>query len=380
MKKSRLTSAVACILAAAFLSSCAPSRQFLIDKGQSVTARESSYVKVLIKKTVSPVRISAAGGIRVTDLVKGTIEHESNVDRSVFSRDSVKSSLRVLSSTGIIDIDGTQYRGMAEIHNVMGSLHIVNVVKIEDYLCSVVPGEISVSWPIEAIRAQAVAARTYAYYHIMKRQSDLYDLDATNASQVYKGISVENDATTAGVRDTEGQIMVYENQPILAFFHSTCGGSTVDNDMVWSGEKIPYLAGRECKYCKDSPYYRWTEDMPLVEVKQVIATRYPSVGRIEGIRFAKKNGRVVDAIVRHNSGQIRMTGNEFRMIFPEKKIKSMYFDARKIGHSLHVSGRGWGHGVGMCQFGMKGMAHRGANYRQILTYYYRGIAIESVKR
>jgi stage II sporulation protein D len=214
----------------------------------------------------------------------------------------------------------------------------------------------------------------------MKKQSDIFDLDATTSSQVYKGIAVENAVTTKYVTETAGQIMTYDNQPILAFFHSTCGGSTADNDQVWNGERISYLTGRVCNYCAESPYYRWKEDLPLSEIRSVIASKYPHVGKIKGLSFNRYHGRIVDAVIRHDGGMIKMTGNEFRMIFPEKRIKSMSFNAEKRGVSLHLEGKGWGHGVGMCQYGARGMAIKGAQYKQILTYYYKGMNIVTVNK
>jgi len=365
-------------IAAAFLSSCAPSRQFLIDQGKNVSARESSYVKILVLKTSSPVHLSSSGAIRVMDLSKGTIAHESGLKKIVFSKEIVKDPLRVDTANGIIEIGGSAFRGMVEIHNSMGSLLVINVVKIEDYLLSVVPSEISPSWPQEAIKAQAVAARTYAYYHILKKINKLYDLDATTASQVYKGMKVEAEPTTKGVRDTEGEIMIYQNQPIVAFFHSTCGGKTTDNDSVWKGEKIPYLEGRVCRYCSESPYYRWDENMSMTDMRMIVSSRYPAVKKIKGIQFTRLQGRVVDASIRHDGGMLNITGNEFRMIFPEKRIKSMYFEASKKGRSLHFSGRGWGHGVGMCQYGARGMAVKGIGYRNILSFYYKNVRIEKI--
>lgn len=372
--------AVVICITAAFLSSCAPSRQYLIEQGRGVTAKESSYVKILVLKSSSPVHLSSSGNLRVTDLSKGTIAHESGMKRIVFSKEMVKEPLRVDTTDGSIEIAGAQFRGMAEIHNVMGTLNVINVVKIEDYLLSVVPSEISPSWPIDAIKAQAVAARTYAYYHILKNRNNLYDLDATTASQMYKGKQAETEPTTKGVRETEGEIMTYLNQPIVAFFHSTCGGRTSDNDAVWKGEKIPYLSGRVCSYCSESPYYRWDEEMSMSTMRSIIASKYPAVRKIQGIQFARSQGRVVDATIRHSSGMIRLTGNEFRLIFPEKRIKSMYFEASKKGRSLHFTGRGWGHGVGMCQYGARGMAMKGIGYRNILSYYYKDVRIEKIPR
>ncbi|MGL4370036.1 MAG: SpoIID/LytB domain-containing protein [Spirochaetota bacterium] len=363
-----------------FLLACSPSGRYLSQQGKQIVSRESLYVRVLVLKSPEPVAVSSDGRVRVSNLKTRTIDYERSGAKIAFAPEKVMTPVIVESSSNWIEVNGVRYRGMAELHNIVGSVCVINLVRLDEYLSSVVPGEMSSTWHAEALKAQAVAARTYAWYHILKKKNDLYDLDATTNFQVYKGMSSESSAAFKAVADTAGQIMTFQNQPILSFFHSTCGGSTVDSRYVWSGEPISYLRDVKCEYCSRSPYYRWDEKLTMPEMKQYISRHYNGIGQIQGISFERYNGRVVNATVRHRNGMIKMSGNDFRMIFPVKKIKSMYFEAHKHGTDIELKGRGWGHGVGMCQYGAKGMAENGASYKNILQYYYRGVSLDRISR
>jgi stage II sporulation protein D len=372
--------ALLCAAVFSLLVSCSPSKKYLIEQGQQAIGRESAYIKVLVLRSQENVSIAARGKIRVSNLKSRSIDYERTDSKIVFSADKVLSPVIVESSSNWIEVNGVRYRGMAELHNIVGAICVINVVRLDDYLMAVVPSEMAASWPAEALKAQAVAARTYAYYHILKKKGDVYDLDATTNFQVYRGVSAETAASTKAVTDTAGQIMIFGNKPVLAFFHSTCGGSTIDGRYVWSGEDLPYLRGVSCGFCADSPYYRWEERMSMPELRQFIAGRYAGIGQIRGISFDRLHGRVVEATIRHRNGTIKISGNDFRQIFPEKRIKSMCFVAAKKGKNFQIEGRGWGHGVGMCQYGAKGMADRGAPYKKILQYYYRGVSIDTISK
>jgi stage II sporulation protein D len=376
----RFSHKAAAISAAAVLliTGCVPSQKFLSKQGRSVTERETSYIRVLVLKSVKPVVITSENGVRISNIQSRVIEHETELKRAVFAPDRVKSPLLVESTAGSITINNVRYRGMIEIRSVLGTLYAINIVKMEDYLSSVVPSEVSTSWESEALKAQAVAARTYAYYNILHKNNELFDLDATTNFQVYKGVSSENEHTTEAVKKTSGEIITYENQPIVAFFHSTCGGTTADNATVWNGESLPYLIGRTCPYCTESPYYRWEENIAISEISSYISERYEGVGKIKGLSFNRIKGRVVETIVRHDSGMMKISGNDFRMAMPEKRLKSMFFESTKNGKSIHFQGRGWGHGVGMCQFGSKGMAEKGKSYKDILSYYFTKIEFTKI--
>jgi stage II sporulation protein D len=368
-----------CILFCIGVIGCTPSKKFLLKTGRSVGS-DTSYIRVLIKKTSDFVSVSSSGRIKISKIKNHKIIYNAKGKTLKFFPDHIKEPLLVEAWGSLLKVNGRHYRGMLELHNIVGKLQVINVVQFEDYLASVVPSEIIASWPYESLKAQAVAARTYAYYHLQKKSTTVYDLDATTNFQVYKGRDVEHEATTKAVKATAGEIMIYNNKPILAFFHSTCGGRIIDNKYVWNGEDLPYLVDKKCPYCKDSPYYSWKERISLYTLKVHLKKKYHTVGKIRGIALHKHQGRVMEVIIRHSQGRLKLTGNEFRLLFPAKKIKSLFFRAIKTKNGLFLYGHGWGHGVGMCQFGAKGMARAGASYKEILHYYYKDVKLLKLRK
>ena len=164
---------------------------------------------------------------------------------------------------GKVAVNGRDYRGSVEVRTVDGNLWVINILDLESYLKGVVPCEIGgiSEKQIEAAKAQAVAARTYATAHI-GQYSDLgFDLYATVQDQVYKGISRERTLTSKAVESTAGEVLFFSNKPIEAKYHSTCGGRTADFNDAWSGPSPPYLRSVVCRYCKNSPHYEWKKVM-----------------------------------------------------------------------------------------------------------------------
>lgn len=362
------------VLTTGFFTSCSPSREFLLKQNRAVGI-DKLYIRILLKATDSRVLISSDTRMKISDLKSGDIIYNGDGKDIYFQHDGLTKPVVVESWGSPVCVDNERYRGMIELHNILGKLHVINVLKINEYLYSVVPGEIVHSWNIEALKAQAVAARTYTYHHLISKKKSLYDLDSSTNFQVYKGISIEKEETNRAVDETSGKIAVFDGKPIVAFFHSTCGGLTADDKYVWSGDGKSYLKPVMCDFCKDSPHFSWEEKITIHEIREYLDKKYRGVGRITGISFQRKENRVMSAVIRHTNGIIKMSGNEFRLIFPEKKIKSMFFAASQTSDGLILHGHGWGHGVGMCQWGAKGMAENGANYKDILMYYYKGIRI-----
>ncbi|MBN1501479.1 MAG: SpoIID/LytB domain-containing protein [Spirochaetes bacterium] len=348
---------------------CTPPKNYISDSSRRKISSVRT-VKVLILKTGQRTVFSSAKNISVYD--GGNSEIFNGKSFSVSAAD-VKSKIRISSADEIIRINDTPYRGNVVIQKENDSMLVINHVNIEKYLCSVVPSEMAKSWPIEALKAQAIAARTYAYNHIASAKNTVYDLDATTSFQVYKGCSVEGPVSNEAVFLTAGVIMVSGGKPIAAFFHSTCGGETISNQFVWQGEKISYLNDEKCSYCSDSPYFTWTEEVNLNEFRSALLKKNPSAGSLKGITFKKHNGRIIECIIKHTGGVTSLTGNDLRLFLGAKKIKSLYFTTSKINNVIRISGHGYGHGVGMCQYGARGMAMKGLDHVEILRKYYRGI-------
>jgi stage II sporulation protein D len=356
---------------------CVPSSEYLAKTGKRV-GLDNDYIRVLLLKDQVKVVIETSSKTKVVQLSNNTIVYNGNPKRLEFFIHKLPETLQFETWNNEIIVNGIQVRGMIQLLPVVGKIQVVNVLKMNEYLYGVLPYEIMSGWPIEALKAQAVAARTYAYYHIMKNNSTYYDLDASTNFQVYKGTVSETDTTNKAVDSTSGIIMVYNSIPILAYFHSTCGGRTADDRFVWKGEDLPYLTSVNCSYCKNSPFYGWQVNISLDEIYEALLKKYKTVGQIRAITLGREDNRVSNIKIEHANGIIRMTGNDFRMMFEAKKIKSLYFEAKQTRNGLILNGHGWGHGVGMCQWGAKEMAGQGKNFYDILRFYYRGISVVSI--
>jgi len=337
---------------------------------------DSPVVRVLLLTTGNSFTVSSDRAIRISGEGSGTDKKSA-----VFLPEEIRTTVRVEPNGKPLMLNGMPYRGYFEIVPAQNAVHIINIVRVDEYLSSVVPCEIPSGWEPDALKAQAVAARTYTYYHIIhnRKRGSLYDLDATVNSQVYRGISDEKPSTTEAVLDTRGEILLYDGMPILSYFHSTCGGKTTDDALVWKSNQLPYLNSVKCGYCGESTKYSWETVLTIDEIARHVSVQNPGMGPIRTVTFRRKNDRVTDVEIKHTRGTITISGNNFRLMFPPEKILSLYFTSKKSGSSLVLLGHGWGHGVGLCQWGARGMARSGFNYREILNHYYTRVKIKHTR-
>ncbi len=325
---------------------------------------------------------------------------------------------------------GRSYRGLIEVSFAGGNLKVVNELSVEDYLRGVVPMEMSDSWPIEALKAQAVAARTYVAANVARYGSLGFDLTDDQYSQAYGGVNVEGNNSLAAVDGTSGQILVYNGQPISALYHSNSGGYTENSENVWLSA-LPYLRGVPDPYSlgQGSSTDNWT----VTKSKEYLQDRINSLlsssgkasigsltgitvlntgvsGRLTKIRLDGTQGSatVTNDLIRYYIGdldsnlfQILTDSGVFSLgqsqsLTESQGLAGKYVvrgngeidqlgsgtitiagssSTRQVGsqpEDYTFQGKGWGHGVGMSQWGAYGMAKAGKGYREILTYYYQG--------
>jgi stage II sporulation protein D len=305
---------------------------------------------------------------------------------------------------GYITVNGLPYRGHIIVKRVgRDRLMVVNQLPMEDYLRSVVPSEIGngSSLTLEAVKAQAVAARTYAVSNLNKHERLGYDLVATTGDQVYSGVIRESDLSDRAVSETRGVIAMYRDEPINAVYHSTCGGHTCDNEDYWLGKAVPYLRGRpdfvsslfgrDEAFCKDSPMYRWTRRWNRREFAEMVETNLRSIlgtwpkGKLISVKVLKKDkyDRATVVEVKTTKTCYKVEKGRIRTLFKDPKkgwvgLPSTAFEIVFDGTSYVMHGRGWGHGVGMCQWGAIGMAKKGYSYRDILEHYYGGAYLAKI--
>ncbi|MCB1178174.1 MAG: SpoIID/LytB domain-containing protein [Leptospiraceae bacterium] len=266
------------------------------------------------------------------------------------------------------------YRGNLELYKRAFGIQVVNIIPLEDYLLSVVPSEMPASWPLEALKAQSVAARTYAVYNVMYPKFDDYHLESDVKSQMYSGVSRETVVSSMAVKDTRGEILIAKDQLVQAFYHSNSGGVTETPDYVW-GNKLEYLVSINSDYCKDSQAYSWKARLS----KDIITTKldYLGVGEVEDISIKEftPSKRAYLLEVKGKEGTKKVRGQEFRMKISPMKIRSLLFKISKSGDNFDLEGYGFGHGVGMSQWGAYNMAKLNLNYKEILNFYYKKVEI-----
>lgn len=285
---------------------------------------------------------------------------------------------------GYIWIGGKWYRGKAQVVATAQGVTAVNHVNLEEYLYSVVGSEVPTSWPIESLKAQAVAARSYALYQRQTSANTVFDVGDTTRWQVYEGIEQETASTQAAVQATQGQVLTYSGQIINAVFHSSSGGHTENVEDVWQSP-LPYLRGVP-DYDQEAPVYQWSINVSAGQASQSI-TGVGNVVAFEPERTTPQ-GRVVTMRVIGDAGETRVTGNELRQMF---NLRSTLFSIQRqdnrvasTGNVLPpsgfvITGGGFGHGVGMSQYGAYGMARQGQSYQAILAHYYRGSTLSRIR-
>ncbi len=331
----------------------------------------------------------------------------------------VSGSLSVESPAGFLKLDGRPFRDVLRIRPVRAGCEVVNVVDVEKYLDGLVNSEFSAKWSAAAIEAQVVAARTYAYHQMLTAAKDTrrtYDVDSTVADQVYEGASKEETRASQAVARTRGQILTVPPRlvPLKAFYHSTCGGRTELPERVWGATYPGFRRQVSCEHCRSSPRYNWSLALGASEIEEALraglvresAVQGPFAGwagAIEGARLvdvqvkggANAGARVIHLLTTWKSGRgklprrfsLKLPAPRFRDWIGPGRLRSTAFTmtaanaadgSRRSGPAWIFSGRGFGHGVGMCQWGAKVMGEKGETRVSILRYYYPEARIRRV--
>lgn len=305
---------------------------------------------------------------------------------------------------GVVEVRGTPYRGAILVQNAgRRGLTFVNRLDIESYLLGVVPeelGDVDES-AFEAIKAQAVAARTYAMNYMGRRSSLGFDVYPNTQDQVYGGVRAERELVTRAVRETAGEILTYGGEPITAYYHSTCAGRTAAIDEVWNVAPVPYLVSVEDvdprtgeAYDRASSRFHWTERWTAPQLVSILnrtladslrGRRIHEIDDME-VRARTRSGRVRAMRIDTDAGTFTVGRDRVRWILAPARggiLNSSMFDVRleRSGGqvvSIVAEGGGWGHGIGMCQVGAMGRARAGQDYRTILDAYYPGARLSRI--
>jgi stage II sporulation protein D len=351
-------------------------------------------IRVAVINNADSIELSVRGGYQIISTDTGGLldKGETFFNRKIepaakgvnFGNKSFNtSSIDIIPKTEpSIYLDKRLYKGRLRIVKTKAQkLVAVNEVNLEDYIKGVLYHEVSHRWPIEAIKAQAIASRTYALYQARQNAHRHYHLYSDVSSQVYNGVYAERYRTNKAVDETKGKVLLWKAEPIPAFFHSTCGGHTERASSLWKVELSP-LSGVVCKYCKNSPYFFWDYAMEISTLEEALKSAGYMVDCIDSVKITEKNrsGRVDSVIVRGRNMPEKIKAKDLRRMVGPLLLKSTNFDVYVKDDKVYFKGKGWGHGVGMCQWGAFAMAKQRKTAEDILLHYYPGARIIKVKR
>lgn len=281
---------------------------------------------------------------------------------------------------GVIVINNRPYRGAVELERRGNGFRVVNRVNVEDYVRGVLQMETSDKWPEQALQAQAVISRTYALRNRGRHGRSGYDFCAQPHCQVYGGARAERPRTDAAVKKTRSEVLVdRKGRLITTVFHSCCGGNTESAENVWEQGGQPYLRPVKCSWCRGSPPFEWIAKVPYELVDQRVQSAGIKIGQVRaiGILSHTPSGRVYKVRLYGQNGTHDLFANKFRNIVDPHLIRStLWTGLSKLDGSWQVHGKGWGHGVGLCQWGMKNLAEKNMSYGQILRFYYHGVEVD----
>jgi stage II sporulation protein D len=285
--------------------------------------------------------------------------------------------LDVTSPTGFLRFNDRNYRSRLSVIPQGTACAVVNTVDLERYVAGVIAKEMAPGWPLEALKAQAVASRSYAYFQIQANKNKEYDLENSTQDQVYDGVAAESVKTLLATEATRGQALVYGNEALKAYFHANCGGITEVPELVWGGEAHAFRAV-VCPYHKRArDRVSWSALITRTQIESALRR----IGGLLPTNFLKVasltegapdgSHRLSDVAVSDSAGNsVLISSNTFRNAIGNTRLKSTSFRIHRDPAGYRIEGEGNGHGVGLCQVGARAMAEEGKTYRQILQFYY----------
>ena len=368
---------------------------FCVFQSETVFAFREPIIRVLISKN-NNIRIRSDKSIPLiiegkffsNKKIKGlTLKNEENRKILYFDKNKQKKyelkgnqKFQVRSPDGRgIWVGQKRFSGKINLFVLDSEILVVNVLGIEKYLSSVVGSEMPTKWPMEALKAQAIASRTYA---LKQKGNSLFDIDSTQRNQVYNGLESRTYKTIRAVKSTRSLVLTYKNKLINALFHSSSGGMTENSQDVWKN-KYPYLSSVK-DFDKKNPKFRWQKNFSNKELFNL----FPKIGGLKNIEILNitDTGRVKNVKLYGAYGSDQISGIDLRkklglsstlVRFKLIEEQSKQFPIEK---GLVVFGQGSGHGVGMSQWGANYMASKGQKAEKILKHFYRGVQIKPFKK
>ncbi len=348
--------------------------QVTVTSGSGIALANANGEEIVSGEAGAEMTLSAEGG--VVTVRSGLGVYPSSGPYVTASPHDPASTVRI----ACLRQPARDYRGAIEVRPRPWGLLLVNVVPVEDYLIGVVPEEMPSGYPLEAIKAQAVTARTYALGNHSKHASEGYDLCDYNNCQTYGGVAAEKPRTTEAVNATRGLVLTYGGKIASVMYSTDCGGVTQDSSETRPNSKIPYLAS--VTEPTDIAHCSWELSFALQELEaKLIAAGIDKAAGLTGVRVSKTgaSGRAIELEITGENGAATISGLALRNALGPRALKSLLFtiEASPDG-GVTFKGKGFGHGVGLCQVGARGLASppRSFTFQQILAHYFPGAEVD----
>ena len=337
-------------------------------------AQSTEYIRVAILQDERSISLKIKGAYEITDMdgreilsagrnLRSTVTTYKEgilIAGKIFKTDKV---LIKINDPDVIIINGRTFRGNIQfIKNNSARLTVINYIELEDYIKGILYHETSHYWPMEALKAQAIVCRTYALNACIENKSKDYDATSDIYSQVYGGRTSERFRTNNAVQETRGLVLTYKDKVFSAYYHATCGGHTEDASLLWDIDIVP-LKGVPCGFCKDSPHFNWHYVLSIKELEEKLKEAGIKALKINDVIVLgrDKSGRVTDLKVACGAKDIIISAKDLRSAIGPNIIRSTNFTLRIEKQDVVFEGFGWGHGVGLCQWGAYFMAKAGHN-------------------
>lgn len=272
---------------------------------------------------------------------------------------------------GFATICNREYKGILRfIKNKQGTYLAVNTLDIENFLLGVIGREMDPDAPLEALKAQAIAARSHALYQASIASDQPYDLIA-NISQAYWGKVKLHKNVVLAIEITRGQVLYYQNKPFPAYFHESCGGHTETTGSIWQ-TNLQTPGAVTCPYCSKTSKNKWSFEIADTKLQHLLQQAGCKIDGLSSIHVREKalGGHAIMIALRTQKSEIPISAEKLRAIVGYSNLKSTLFRVQHVASRFSFQGDGYGHGVGLCQFGAQKMAGHGSKYQKILTHYF----------
>ena len=364
---------------------------FILNLSSADGVSKSIEVRIMIYSNSQKINIKTYGNVYVIEEKTGEkyiLLEDSIYEVTPNNKDYIYLSQQKLYSPIILEnanpssyivINSQKYRGKFKIINTDSNLRMIEFVDIERYLWGVLGPEMGMSWPIEALKAQAVAARTYTLASLNRKAE--YDMTNTTNDQVYTGFENISPQIISAVNETRGEVLTYKDKEFFAYYHANSGGHTTTPSGAWNSDIILPLRGVKDPYYKNSKHSKWITYISNDDILNFINSKGYNAFKIKDITIYSKDrsGRAIKLSFKTDRGNVKLEVKDLRNYIGTSDIKSTFITSiQKMKSGFKVYGKGWGHGVGLCQEGAREMADRGFNYKKILQFYYPGSKIKDM--